>query len=54
MKLPLGSIFYTTYKKNSKLKTLGEKVFCSMEQFFFRNTKLRNGMVSTQKINEGF
>ena len=25
-----------------------------MEQFFFRNSKLCNGMASSQKINKGF
>ena len=56
MELPLSSIFYTTHpfvKKLTTLKTSGEKVFCyfllTMELFFFRNSKLRNGMASLIK-----
>ena len=49
IQLPLGSIFYTTnsfVKKLSTVKTSGEKVF------LFQNSKLHNGMVSSQAMNK--
>ena len=52
IELLLGSIFYTAHpfvKKLTTLKTSGEKVLLTMQHFFSRNSKLRNGMASSIK-----
>ena len=51
IELPLGSIFQTTQpfvKKPTTVKTSRENDL-TKEQFFFRNSKLRNGMASSKK-----
>ena len=58
IKLPLASIFYTTYpfkKKLTIVKTLGKKVFINSGTIFFWNLKIYNEMASSQNMNrEGF
>ena len=47
IELPLGSIFYKTNSFVKKLTTENfesKKLLLTMEQYFFRNSKLRNGM----------
>ena len=52
IELPLGSIFYATHPfvKKPTTENFGRKSpLLTMEQYFFRNSKLRNGMASSQK-----
>ena len=52
IELPLGYSFCTTHpfvKKLANVKTLGESLLLTIEQFFFRISKLHNGMASSIK-----
>ena len=54
IKLPIGSIFYTTHhfvKKPTTLKTLGEKELLLIELFFFSDFKITQW---NDIINKGF
>ena len=46
----LGSIFYTTREKTYNCENFGRKsLLLTIEQFFLRNSKLRNGVASSIK-----
>ena len=45
----LGSIFYTTCEKTYHCENFGRKILLLTIEFFFQNSKLHNGVVSSIK-----